>query len=430
MTARQVAASPLDPGELATLRADFPILARNVRGRTLVYLDSAATSHKPRCVIEAESHFLEHTNAAVHRGAHALAEEATEAYEEARLRVAGFVGAPAGELVWVKNATEALNLLAGSILGASLDGGPLRFALRPGDEIVVTEAEHHSNLVPWQVLARRTGASLRWLGLTDEGRIDLSTLDVITPRTRVVAFTHISNVTGAISPVAQIVAAARSVGALVVLDACQSAPHISLDLPALGVDAAAFSAHKMFGPTGVGALWARREVLDELPPFLTGGSTVETSTMEHTSFLPAPAKFEAGTQMVAQTVAWATAVDYLAKIGMERVEAHEAALTARLLAGLAAVEGVRVLGPASPVDRIGAVAFAVDGVHPHDVSQVLDAQGIAIRVGHHCAQPVHRRLGAPSSARASLALYNTPEEVDLLLDHLASVRPFFGVHNG
>lgn len=426
----QTAASPLDASELAALRADFPILGRTVRGRPLVYLDSAATSHKPRAVIEAESRFLEHTNAAVHRGAHALAEEATEAFEAAREGVAGFVGGTPDELVWVKNATEGLNLLAWSILGATIDGGPARLVLRPGDEIVVTVAEHHSNLVPWQQLAHRTGATLKWLGLTAEGRIDLGTLDVITSRTRIVAFTHISNVTGAVSPVTQIVAAARAVGALVVLDACQSAPHVPLDLHALGVDAAAFSAHKMLGPTGVGALWARAELLDELPPFLTGGSTIETTTMEHTSFLPSPAKFEAGTQMVAQAVAWRTAIEYLERIGMDRVAAQEEALTARLLQGLAAIDGVRVLGPTEAVDRIGAVAFEVRGVHPHDVSQVLDAEGIAIRVGHHCAQPVHRALGVPSSARASLAVYNTQAEVDHLLNHLAGVRTFFGVDHG
>ncbi len=420
----------LDSGELAAVRADFPILARLVRGKPLVYLDSAATSQKPTCVIEAESRFYERSNAAVHRGAHALAEEATEVYERGRADVAAFVGGRPQELVWVKNATEGLNLLSYAILNATLDGGGSRFALRPGDEIVVTEAEHHANLVPWQQLARRTGATFRWLGLTDDGRIDLDTLDVINPRTRIVAFTHVSNVTGAISPVAEIVAAARAVGALVILDACQSAPHVPLDLPALGVDAAAFSGHKMLGPTGVGALWAREEVLNDLPPFLTGGSMVELVTMVETSFREPPARFEAGTQMIAQVAGWSAALAYLDALGMDTVERHEAALTARLLEGVLAVDGVRVLGPETAADRVGAVSFVVDGVHPHDVSQVLDDDGIAIRVGHHCAQPVHRRLGVHASARASLGVYNTIDEVDFFVDRLAHVREFFGVTNG
>lgn len=420
----------LDSGELAAVRADFPILARLVRGKPLVYLDSAATSQKPTCVIEAESRFYERSNAAVHRGAHALAEEATEVYERGRADVAAFVGGRPQELVWVKNATEGLNLLSYAILNATLDDGGSRFALRPGDEIVVTEAEHHANLVPWQQLARRTGATFRWLGLTDDGRIDLDTLDVINPRTRIVAFTHVSNVTGAISPVAEIVAAARAVGALVILDACQSAPHVPLDLPALGVDAAAFSGHKMLGPTGVGALWAREEVLNDLPPFLTGGSMVELVTMVETSFREPPARFEAGTQMIAQVAGWSAALAYLDALGMDTVERHEAALTARLLEGVLAVDGVRVLGPETAADRVGAVSFVVDGVHPHDVSQVLDDDGIAIRVGHHCAQPVHRRLGVHASARASLGVYNTIDEVDFFVDRLAHVREFFGVTNG
>jgi len=420
----------LDSGELAAVRADFPILARLVRGKPLVYLDSAATSQKPTCVIEAASRFYERPHAAVHRGAHALAEEATEVYERGRADVAAFVGGRPQELVWVKNATEGLNLLSYAILNATLDGGGSRFALRPGDEIVVTEAEHHANLVPWQQLARRTGATFRWLGLTDDGRIDLDTLDVINPRTRIVAFTHVSNVTGAISPVAEIVAAARAVGALVILDACQSAPHVPLDLPALGVDAAAFSGHKMLGPTGVGALWAREEVLNDLPPFLTGGSMVELVTMVETSFREPPARFEAGTQMIAQVAGWSAALAYLDALGMDTVERHEAALTARLLEGVLAVDGVRVLGPETAADRVGAVSFVVDGVHPHDVSQVLDDDGIAIRVGHHCAQPVHRRLGVHASARASLGVYNTIDEVDFFVDRLAHVREFFGVTNG
>ena len=417
----------LDAGELS-VRADFPILGRTVRGKPLVYLDSAATAQKPRVVIEAEKTFYERSNAAVHRGAHALAEEATEVYESARAHLAAFVGGRPDELLWTKNATEGLNVLAYALLNATLDGG--RFALRPGDEIVVTEAEPHSTLVRWQQRARGTGARFRWLRLHDDGRIDTSSLDVITERTRVVAFTHVSNVTGAISPVSEIVAAARAVGALTVLDACQSAPHLPLDVRALGVDAVAISGHKLLGPTGVGAVWVRADVLADLPPVITGGSTVQVVTMEETSFMPPPARFEGGTQMIAQIAGLDAAIGYLEGLGMERVAAHEAGLTERLVQGVGAVDGVRILGPASAGGRVGLVAFDVDGVHPHDVSQVLDDDGIAIRVGHHCAQPVHRRLGVHASARASVAVYNTLDDVDFFVEGLARVGGFFGVRNG
>lgn len=406
--------------DVAAVRADFPILHREVRGAPLIYLDTGATSQRPRQVVEAEQDFYSRVNAAVHRGAHALGEEATDAYESARDAVARFVGG--GEIVWTKNATEALNLVAYALQNATLDALPM--ALKPGDEIVVTEAEHHANLVPWQELARRTGATLRWLGLTDEGRIDLATLDRIGERTRVVAFTHVSNVTGAVSPVAEIVRAAHAVGALVVLDACQSVPHLPVDLPALGVDLAAFSAHKMLGPTGVGALWARPGLLEAFPPFLTGGSIVEVVTMEKTTFMPPPARFEAGSQMTAQVAAWTAAIGYLEALGMQDVAAHEHELVTRCVRGLREIAGVRLLGPED--QRVGAVSFVVDGVHPHDVSQYLDAAGIEIRVGHHCAQPVHRRLGVHSSARASFGVYTLREEVDAFLDRLSSVRGYFG----
>lgn len=426
----------------AVVRADFPTLAREVRGRPLVYLDSGATSLRPQQVIDAEALFYRETNAAVHRGAHALAEEATDAYERGRAAVARFVGAGSDEeLVITRGATEALNLLAHAFLVSTLDaraGRPSglkgkaapdpRLVLGEGDEILVTEAEHHANLVPWQQLARLTGARLTWLGLTNDGRIDLSTLDRITERTRVVAFTHISNVTGAISPVAEIVAAAKAVGALVVLDACQSVPHLPVDFHALGVDAAAFSAHKALGPTGVGALWARPELLAVMPPYQTGGSMVEIVQMETTTFLPPPARFEAGSQATAQVAAWAAAVEYYEWLGMDQIVEHERILTARLLDRLAGLEGIRVLGPTHMTDRTGSVAFVVDGVHPHDVSQVLDDAGIAVRVGHHCAQPVHRRLGAQSSVRATIGVYNTVDEIDQLVAALAGVRPFFGVN--
>jgi cysteine desulfurase/selenocysteine lyase len=424
---------PLTPGELAAVRGDFPLLARSVRdGRPLVYLDSAATAQKPQCVIDAETDFYERRNAAVHRGAHALAEEATEAFEAARFAVARFVGAAADELVWTKNATEGINLVAYAMSNAALGrgGAAARAALGvgPGDEIVVTEAEHHANLVPWQELCERTGATLRWLGVDEDGRLDLDPLHaVVTERTRLVALTHASNVTGAISPLAPVVRRAREVGALVLLDACQTAPHLPLDVVALGVDLAVFSGHKMYGPTGVGALYGRRRLLELMPPVLTGGSMVEVVTMERTTFAAPPQRFEAGTQMVAQAVGWGVAVDYLAELGMAAVREHERALAERLVAGIAAVPGVRVLGPLEATDRLATVAFVVDGVHPHDVGQVLDDAGIAVRVGHHCAQPLHRRLGAHASARASAGLYTTHEEVDAAVTALAGVRSYFGV---
>ncbi|WP_043500351.1 SufS family cysteine desulfurase [Georgenia sp. SUBG003] len=432
------AASPsrsLSAEELAAVRADFPLLGRTVRdGRPLVYLDTAATSQKPQCVLDAEQDFYLRRNAAVHRGAHQLAEEATEAYEAARAAVAAFVGVEADEIVWSKNATEGLNLVTYAMSNASLGRGGDRarelFGLGPGDEIVVTEAEHHANLVPWQELCARTGATLRWISLTDEGRLDPASFGVVTERTRVVALTHASNVTGAVSPVADVVALARRAGALVVLDACQSAAHLPLDLRALDVDFAVFSGHKMLGPTGVGVLYGRRELLEVLPPFLTGGSMVQVVTMESSTYAEAPARFEAGTQMVAQTVGLHAAVGYLAELGMDALADHEADLTRLLLDGVASVPGVRVLGPTDPADRLAVVAFEVDGVHPHDVGQVLDDAGIAVRVGHHCAQPVHRRLGVHASARASAGVYTTAEEIEAFVDQLGRVRRFFGVDHG
>ncbi len=425
----------LSAAELAAVRADFPILGRTTRsGKPLVYLDSAATSQKPQCVIDAEQDFYERRNAAVHRGAHQLAEEATEAYEAARAAVAGFVGVDPDEVVWTKNATEGINLVAYAMSNATLGRGGAQaqelFALRPGDEIVVTEAEHHANLVPWQEVCARTGATLRWISVGEDGRLDPATFDVIGERTRVVAFTHASNVTGAVSPVAEIVRRARAVGALVVLDACQSVPHFAVDLRALDVDFAAFSGHKMLGPTGVGVLYGRRELLAAMPPVLTGGSMVQVVTMETTTYADAPQRFEAGTQMVSQTVGLHAAVDYLAELGMDAVAAHEQLLTERLLEGISSVPGVRVLGPTDSRDRLAVVAFSVDGVHPHDVGQVLDDAGVAIRVGHHCAQPVHQRLGVHASARASAAIYTTEDEIDTFVEQLGKVRSFFGVDHG
>jgi cysteine desulfurase/selenocysteine lyase len=422
----------LTSAELAAVRADFPLLSRTLSdGKALVYLDSGATSQKPEVVIDAEQDFYVQRNAAVHRGAHQLAEEATEAFEDARAKVARFVGADPDEIVWAKNATEGLNLVAGAMGNASAGRGGAaarRFALGPGDEIVVTEAEHHANLVPWQELAFRTGATLRWLGLDDEGRILLDELDtVVTGRTRVVAFTHASNVTGAITPVEPIVQRAHDVGAYVVLDACQSVPHLPVSFHALGVDFAAFSGHKMYGPTGVGALYGRRELLEALPPFLTGGSMVETVTMTETTFLPPPQRFEAGTQMVAQAVGMGVAADYLAELGMEHVAAHEHRLAELLLEAVASVPGVRLIGPRDPRDRLATVSFVVDGVHAHDVGQVLDDKGVAVRVGHHCAQPVHRRFGVAATSRASAGVYTTDDEVEAFREALSGVRAFFGV---
>lgn len=422
----------LGAAELAAVRADFPLLHRTVRGgRPLVYLDSGATSQKPEVVLDAEQDFYAQRNAAVHRGAHQLAEEATEAFETARTQVASFVGVADDELVWTSNATAGLNLVAYALSNATAGRGGAaarRFALAPGDEIVVTEAEHHANLVPWQELAARTGATLRWLGVADDGRIRVDELDtVVTERTKVLAFTHASNVTGAITPVAPFVARAREVGALTVLDACQSVPHLPVDLAALGVDFAAFSGHKMLGPTGVGALYGRRELLEAMPPVTTGGSMVEVVTMEATTYAPPPRRFEAGTQMVSQSVGMGAAATYLAELGMDAVAAHERHLAGLLLDAVASVPGVRVIGPTENVDRLATVSFVVDGVHAHDVGQVLDDAGVAVRVGHHCAQPLHRRFGVAATARASAAVYTTDAEIAVFREALAGVRAFFGL---
>ena len=420
-----VALGGLTDAELATVRADVPILARTVRdGRRLVYLDSGATSQKPRQVLDAERAFYEQHNAAVHRGAHQLAEEATDDFEAARAAVAGFIGVVADEVVFTKNATEGINLVAYSMSNASTAGGAAqRFVLGPGDEVVVTEMEHHANLVPWQELCRRTGATLRWIGVDDEGRLVLDDLaTVVTGRTRVLAFTHVSNVLGTVNPVAALVARAREVGALVVLDACQSVPHLPVDLGELGVDFAAFSGHKMLGPTGVGVLWGRAELLAAMPPFLTGGSMIEVVHMESSTYAAPPQRFEAGVPMAAQAVGLHAAVDYLTALGMERVHAHETALTQALLDGLAELDFVRVVGPTTTHERGGAVSFVVDDVHPHDVAQVLDDLGIAVRAGHHCAWPLHRRFGVTATTRASFAPYNGLDDVQSLIAGLHRVR--------
>jgi cysteine desulfurase/selenocysteine lyase len=420
---------PFTVEEVAANRADVPILSRTVRdGHRLVYLDSGATSQKPRQVLDAERDFYERHNAAVHRGAHQLAEEATEAFEAARGAVAAFVGADDQEVVFTKNATEGLNLVAYAMSNAAAGGPSERFVLGAGDEVVVTEMEHHANLVPWQELCRRTGATLRWLPMTDEGRLDLSQLDaVVTERTRVLAFTHASNVLGTITPVRTLAAKARSVGALVVLDACQSVPHLPVDLAALDVDFAAFSGHKMLGPLGVGVLWGRYELLEAMPPFLTGGSMIESVSMAGSTFAAPPQRFEAGVPVAAQAVGLHAAVDYLQALGMDRVAEHEHRLTGLLLDGLAELPWVRVVGPTTTDDRGGAVSFVVDGAHAHDVGQVLDDLGIEVRVGHHCAEPLHRRLGVMATTRASFGPYNGEDDVRALLDGLLRVRDVFGL---
>ncbi len=420
-------ASTLD---ISTVREDFPLLSERVNGEPLVYLDSAATSQKPRAVLDAERTFLEHANSAVHRGAHTLAAEATEQFEDARATVARFVGASAGQLVFTGGATAGINLVAYAIGNATLGRGgdaARRFALAPGDEIVVTESEHHANLIPWQELAARTGAVLRHIPVRDDGALDLdAAASVIGERTRVVAFPHVSNVLGIVNPVASVVALARDAGAVTVLDACQSAPHLPLDLPALGVDLAVFSGHKVLGPYGIGALWGRDDVLAALPPFLAGGSIITTVTLDAAEYLPPPQRFEAGTQPVSQAVGLAAAVRYLEAIGMDAVHAHESALEGRLREGLRSIPGLRMLGDADGASRVPLQAFDVDGVHAHDVGQFLDARGIAVRVGHHCAQPLHRRFDLTASVRASAALYNTEAEIDELLDAVSGVRRFFG----
>ncbi|MEV7648975.1 cysteine desulfurase [Arthrobacter sp. NPDC089319] len=426
------AAGMIDDAEARRIRNDFPILNQQVNGSPLVYLDSGATSQNPLCVLEAEQEYYEQRNAAVHRGAHMLAVSATDAFENARETLAGFINAGMDEVVWTSNATEAINLIAYAFSNASVGRGgdaAARFVVGPGDELVVTEMEHHANLIPWQELAFRTGATLRYIPVDDAGALRLDEAEnIIGPRTKVVAFTHASNVLGTINPVATLVRLAREAGAAVVLDACQSVPHMGVDVKALDVDFAAFSGHKMLGPTGIGVLYGKAELLNAMPPFLTGGSMITTVTMEKADYLPSPQRFEAGTQRISQAVALAAAVDYLRETGMDRIHAWEAELGQRLVAGLEAIDGVRVLGPAAGTERIGLAAFDVDGVHAHDVGQFLDDKGIAVRVGHHCAQPLHRRLGLVATTRASTYLYNTTDDVDTFLDAVAGVRPFFGVN--
>ena len=422
--------------DVATIRKDFPIFGRPIRdGQRLVYLDSGATSQKPKSVLDAERSFYEQHNAAVHRGAHQLAEEATIAFENARHNIASFIGAASEELVFTKNATESLNLVAYAFLnatlkaarGADLPAGSEQFVLAEGDEIVVTEMEHHSNLVPWQELCDKTGAVLKWIGLTDDGRLNYDELaTVITERTRVVSFTHQSNLLGTVNDVAAVVMAAKRVDALVVLDACQSIPHLAVDVKKLGVDFVAFSGHKMLGPMGIGCLWARPELLAAMPPFISGGSMIETVTMEKSTFASGPQRFEAGVPMAAQAVGLSAAVDYLTAIGMDKIAEHEHALTGATLNALGEISGVRIIGPTDMNQRGSAVSFVVDGIHPHDVGQVLDSLGVEVRVGHHCAWPVCRRYSVPATTRATFYLYNNLDDVEKLATGIKQAQKFFG----
>ena len=404
---------------------DFPILGRTIRdGKRLVYLDSGATSQKPHAVIEAESDFYRLHNAAVHRGAHQLAEEATDAYEGAREIVANFLNADVDEIVFTKSATESLNLISYA-MGNAEPGN--KFHLKAGDSIVITEMEHHANLIPWQQLAARTGATLKWFSVTEEGRLDLSNIDsLIDSSTKVVALTHQSNVLGTINPLGLITQRAHAVGAVVVLDACQSVPHMPVDVKALDIDFLAFSGHKAVGPTGIGIFWGRSELLAELPPFLTGGSMIENVTMTSATWAPAPKKFEAGVPNMAQAVGLGAALTYLTKIGMENIHRHEVELTSYLLNGLSEIDGLRIIGPTSTELRGGAVSFTFVDIHPHDLGQFLDSQGIAVRTGHHCAWPLTRKLGVPATTRASVYLYNTIEDLDALIAGVQGAQKYFG----
>ena len=409
---------------LSAIRADFPILKREIRGNNrLIYLDSGATSQKPNSVIAAERDFYENHNAAVHRGAHQLAEEATELYEGARAKVAAFINADVDEVIFTKSATESINAIAYS-LGNARPGS--KFHIEPGDRIVVSEMEHHANLIPWQELSARTGAELVWFKVSDNGRLDLSNMDeLINERTKIVALTHQSNVLGTIVPLDQVTAKAHSVGALFVLDACQSVPHYKVDVKALNVDFIAFSGHKMLGPTGVGILWGRKNLLDEMPPFLTGGSMIETVTMERATYLDAPKRFEAGVPNMAQAIGLGAAVDYLNAIGLDEIHAHEVELTKRALDGLQSIKGLSVIGPKDLEMRGGVVSFAVEGVHPHDLGQALDQYGIAVRTGHHCAWPLMRRFKTVATTRASFYLYNDFDEIEALIDGVERARKYF-----
>jgi cysteine desulfurase / selenocysteine lyase len=410
---------------LDLIRADFPILGRTMADELpLVYLDSANTSQKPQVVIDAMVDHLERHNANVARAMHQLGAESTAGFEGARDKVAAFLNAPSrDEVVFTKNASEAINLVANTLAWAK---GPL--AVGEGDEVVITEMEHHSNIVPWQLLTERTGATLRWFGITDDGRLDLSNIDeLINERTKVVSLTWVSNMLGTVNPVAEIARRAHEVGAVVVVDAAQAVPQMPVDVQAAGVDFLAFTGHKVTGPTGIGVLWGRREVFEQLPPFLGGGEMIETVTMERSTYAPIPHRYEAGTPPIVEAVGLGAAVDYLSTLGMDNVRAHEEAVTAHALEGLSTVSGLTILGPHDASARGGAISFEIDGIHPHDVAQVLDSRGIAVRAGHHCAKPAHKRFGVQSSTRMSSYLYTTPGEIDALVEGLEYTKKYFRV---
>ena len=415
--------SPLNGAEI---RKDFPIFSKTMRGGgRLVYLDSGATSQKPKSVLDAERFFYENHNSAVHRGSHLLAEEASEAYEGARATVAHFLGANVDEIIFTKSATESLNLLAYSFGNSASTS---RFALRPGDRIVLSEMEHHANLIPWQQLAKRTGAEIAWFPIDSAGRLDLSTMnDIINEKTKIVALTHQSNVLGTINPLDQLISRTHEVGAVFVLDACQSAPHFVIDVKSLGADFLVFSGHKALGPTGIGVLWGRAELLEEMEPFLTGGSMIESVTMTDATWASVPRKFEAGVPNMAGAVGLGASLQYLLDIGMDNVEAHERALTDYALVRFAELERVRVVGPLDSEMRGGVISFEIDGVHPHDAGQVLDQHGIAVRTGHHCAWPLMRKLGIVGTTRASFYIYNDDKDVDALIDGILSTQKYFKV---
>ncbi|HEX5540487.1 MAG TPA: cysteine desulfurase [Micromonospora sp.] len=411
------------------VRADFPILDRDVNGHPMVYLDSANTSHKPRQVLDALRAHYERQNANVSRSVHTLGTEATEAYEAARAKVAAFINAPSvDEVVFTKNSTEAINLVAYAFSNASVGaGGDPRFRLGPGDEVVISEMEHHSNIVPWQMLCERTGATLRWFNVTDGGRLDESNLDeLVNERTKLVSLVHMSNILGTVNATARITARVREVGALLLLDCSQSVPHMPMDVVGYDADFIVFTSHKMCGPTGIGVLWGRGELLAAMPPVLGGGSMIETVTMQGATFAPPPTRFEAGTPPIAEAVGLGAAIDYLSSIGMPAIQWYEKELTAYALDALATVPGLRIFGPTVPVGRGATISFALEGIHPHDVGQVLDANGVQVRVGHHCARPVCVRFGVPAMTRASFYLYNTFDEVDALVRGLEQVRKVFG----
>lgn len=409
--------------DVIRIKKDFPIFERTINGEKLVYLDSAATSQKPLAVLDAERSFYLNHNAAAHRGAHRLAEEATEAFEGSRQSVAEFLGSAVDEIVFTKSATESINLVAYS-LGNASEGS--QFYISRDDEILVSEMEHHANLVPWQELARRSGAKLRWFKVSDDGRLDLSDIDsLINKKTRIIALTHQSNVLGTINQFSEISKRARSVGALLLVDACQSAPHFEIKVKELGCDFLTFSGHKALGPTGIGVLWGRKELLDAMPPFLTGGSMIEMVNMETSTYLPAPRRFEPGVPNMAQAVGLAAGLKYLTEIGLEKIHNHELALTKMAIDGLRTISELKIIGPENLTDRGGVISFELEGIHPHDLGQALDQYGIAVRTGHHCAWPLMKRFNSVATTRASFYLYNDRSDVENLVRGVEKAQNFF-----